>query len=185
MSTEDQPPGPVTSWRQVLPLLKPAAPLHPILVHLTIGLVSGAFFFDLVTLIFGAEAVAEIGWWLLAAATVVTVLTLATGVIARRGLPVEESESRSFLRLHMALGPIFFGLLILTAVWRGSLWEAGLNVSWGYVAMLAITVVVMTVQGFLGGELVYRYGMDVEGTFPELPGHAPQEPGPSLPEGER
>jgi uncharacterized membrane protein len=83
--------------------------------------------------------------------------------------PVEEGEARSFLRAHMALGLIFYGLLVALTLWRLSLWQGGAGVTWLYLAALAVASLVMTVQGYLGGELVYRYGVEVEQAYRELP----------------
>ena len=46
---------------------------------------------------------------------------------------------------------------------------AGAGVSWLYLAALAVVSLLMTVQGYLGGELVYRYGVEVEQAYRELP----------------
>jgi hypothetical protein len=52
---------------------------------------------------------------------------------------------------------------------EGPLWQSGQLVSWLYLAALAVVSLVMTVQGYLGGELVYRYGVEVEQAYRELP----------------
>jgi uncharacterized membrane protein len=142
------------------------------LVHFTIALTATALFFDLLAFLCGLEALIAIGWWTLAAAVLVTVATIATGVKSRLRLPVEEGEMRSFLRLHMALGPIFFGLLVAVGIWRGELWQAGAGVTWWYLAAMAGVTLVMAAQGYLGGELVYRYGAEVKFRYPELSGNA-------------
>jgi uncharacterized membrane protein len=98
-----------------------------------------------------------------------TLLTLSTGLTSSTRAPVEEGEARSFLRAHMALGFIFYGLLVMITLWRLSLWQAGAGVSWLYLATMAVASLVMTVQGYLGGELVYRYGVEVEQAYRELP----------------
>ena len=69
----------------------------------------------------------------------------------------------------MALGLIFYGLLVAVTFWRVWLWQGGPGVSWLYLASLAAVSLVMTVQGYLGGELVYRYGVEVEQAYRELP----------------
>ena len=77
---------------------------------------------------------------------------------------------RSFLRAHMALGPIFFGLLVAVGIWRGRLWQAGAGVTGWYLAAMAGVMLVMAAQGYLGGELVYRYGAEVKFRYRKLPG---------------
>jgi len=69
----------------------------------------------------------------------------------------------------MALGLVFYGVLLAITLWRLSLWQQGLNVSWLYLAAMAVVLLVMTMQGYLGGELVYRYGVEVEQAHRELP----------------
>jgi uncharacterized membrane protein len=89
---------------------------------------------------------------------------------------MEEGEARSFLRAHMALGPTFYGLLLAVAVWRAVLWERGAHVPVTYLGALAAVVLVMTVQGYLGGELVYRYGAEVAGRYRRLPSAEEEAP---------
>jgi uncharacterized membrane protein len=161
----------ITGLGQAIRLAKLAAPLHPILVHFTIALTVTSFAFDLLVLLFGFNTLLAVGWWTLAAAVVVTIGTIATGVKSRLRLPIEEGEARSFLRVHMALGPSFFGLLVALAIWRGELWQAGAVVTWWYVAAMIGVMLVMAAQGYLGGELVYRYGAEVKFRYRELPGH--------------
>jgi uncharacterized membrane protein len=145
------------------------APLHAIFAHFTIALTVSSLAFDAGGLVFGTESLATAGWWTLAAASGLTLLTLASGVSSRLRLPMEEGEARSFLRTHMALGPAFYGLLLAAMIWRSALWERSGPVSVAYLATLGAVVLVMTVQGYLGGELVYRYGAEVAGGYRRLP----------------
>lgn len=160
----------VTDPAQGRGLLRLTAPIHPILVHFTIALTATALFFDALAFVFRFETLTAIGWWLLAAALLITLGTLITGVRSRLRLPVEEGEMRSFLRAHMAIGPIFFGLLVVMTIWRGRLWQAGGGVTGWYLAAMIGVVLVMGVQGYLGGELVYRYGAEVKFRYRKLPG---------------
>lgn len=147
-----------------------AAPLHPIFVHFTIALTSASVAFDaLDALVLQSGQFSEVGWWTLVGALVVTPATLVSGLISRRRLPMEEGEARSFLRLHMALGPALLGFLTVLTVWRGGLWDRGAAVGGWYLAFAGLTVVLMTVQGYLGGELVYRFGAEVRGSYRRLP----------------
>ena len=153
------------TWRA----LAPAAPLHPILVHFTIALTASSLAFDALGRVTGVTSLADAAWWTLAAALPATLGALASGVTSRRRLPMEEGEARTWLRAHMALGPAFTGLLAAVAWWRGALRADGGPVSPLYLAALAGVVAVMTVQGYLGGELVYRFGAEVRGRYRRLP----------------
>jgi uncharacterized membrane protein len=161
--------GPVTRLQDVRRVARLHAPFHAIFAHFTIALTVSSLGFDIGAVVFGVESLAAAGWWTLAAASVLTLLTLASGITSRLRLPMEEGEARSFLRTHMALGPTFYGLLLVTMIWRATLWERSARVSIAYLAALSAVVLVMTVQGYLGGELVYRYGAEVTGRYRRLP----------------
>ena len=160
----------VTGLAQTRRIFKLTAPIHPILVHFTIALTATAFGFDALAFLFRLDTLRPIGWWLLDAAILFTLGTLITGVRSRLRLPVEEGEMRSFLRAHMAIGPIFYGLLVALGIWRGTLWQAGAGVTGWYLAATAGVILVMAVQGYLGGELVYRFGAEVKFRYRQLPG---------------
>jgi uncharacterized membrane protein len=172
--------GPVTGLRDVRRVARLHAPLHAIFAHFTIALTTSSLAFDAGGVVLGIESLAAAGWWTLAAASVLTLLTLASGVSSRLRLSMEEGEARSFLRTHMALGPAFYGLLLATTIWRAALWEHSDRVSLAYLAALGAVVLVMTVQGYLGGELVYRYGAEVTGRYRRLPSARGVQPRPKL-----
>ena len=168
--------GPVRGRGDALRVGRLHAPFHAIFAHFTIALTASSLGFDVAAKLLDAESLAAAAWWTLAAASVLTLLTLASGVTSRVRLPMEEGEARSFLRCHMALGPTFYGLLLAAAVWRAELWERGAPVTVWYLAALALATLVMTVQGYLGGELVYRYGAEVTGRYRRLPSAEPERP---------
>src|SRR5687767_8912816 len=148
--------GTVKSLGQALSLFKMGAPMHPIFVHFTIALTAASLFFDALGFLLGKASLAAAGGWTLVGSAVMTLMTISTGLTSSTRAPIEEGEARSFLRAHMALGLIFYGLLLAITFWRLFLWQSGSGVSWLYLTALAIVSVVMTLQGYLGGELVYR-----------------------------
>ena len=170
----------ITQLGQAVRLARLTAPLHPILVHFTIALTVTSFAFDLFAFLAGIRSLIAAGWWTLAAAILVTVATIATGIRSRVRWPLAEGEARSFLRVHMALGPTLFGLLIAMGIWRGELWQAGSDVTWWYLAALAGVILVTAAQGYLGGELVFRYGAEVKFHYRQLAGHSRPFPEPAI-----
>ena len=156
-----------------------AAPLHGIFVHFSIALTSTSVAFDVAAVLIGQRMLAAAGWWTLAASTVITAGTIATGISSRLRLSMEEGPARAYLRSHMALGPILFGLLLAMSVWRAALWDRGEVTPWAYLAAAGGLLIVLVVQGYLGGELVYRFGANVEGRFRRMPSE-PQSADPSL-----
>ena len=161
--------GTVTSLRQAMGLIKMGAPMHPIFVHFTIALTASSLAFDALGFFTARASLTAAGVWTLTGSALMSLMTISTGLTSATRAPLEEGEARSFLRAHMALGLIFYGLLVAMTLWRLSLWQAGVGVSWWYLAALGAVSLVMTVQGYLGGELVYRYGVEVEQAYRELP----------------
>jgi uncharacterized membrane protein len=172
--------GPVKDLRHALRLFKLGAPMHPIFVHFTIALTSASLVFDALGFFLGKTSLTNAGGWTLLGSAVMTLMTISTGLTSSTRAPVEEGEARSFLRAHMALGLIFYGLLVAVTFWRVSLWQNGRGVTWLYLISLAALSLVMSMQGYLGGELVYRYGVEVERAHRELPEREAQSEPPRL-----
>jgi uncharacterized membrane protein len=172
--------GPVKSLSQALRLFKLGAPMHPIFVHFTIALTAASLVFDALGFLLSESSLNSAGGWTLLGSAVMTLMTISTGLTSATRAPIEEGEARSFLRAHMALGLVFFGLLVAITFWRLSLWQSGQGVSWLYLTSLAVVAIVMTIQGYLGGELVYRYGVEVEQAHRELPEQDAQSAPPRL-----
>ncbi len=173
--------GTVQSLSQALSLFKLGAPTHPIFVHFTIALTSASLVFDALGFFLGRTSLTNAGGWTLLGSAVMTLMTISTGLTSSTRAPVEEGEARSFLRAHMALGLIFFGLLLAITFWRVSSWQNRQGVSWLYLVSLAVVSLVMMLQGYLGGELVYRYGVEVEQAHRELPEREARSAPPRLP----
>jgi uncharacterized membrane protein len=172
--------GTVADWRRAVSLIKMGAPMHPIFVHYTIALTSVSLIFDALGFFLDKPSLTAAGGWTLIGSALMTLVTLSTGLTSSARAPVEEGEARSFLRAHMALGFIFYGLLMAMTLWRMSLWQGGRGVSLWYLIAMAAVSLLMTAQGYLGGELVYRYGVEVEQAYRELPGHDTTSPPPPL-----
>jgi uncharacterized membrane protein len=148
-----------------------AAPAHPIFAHFTIALTVSSLAFDIASRALGMPSLSAAAWWCLVAATAATAGTLVSGLVSRIRAPIAAGPARSYVGWHMAIGPAFFGCLVALAVWRGSSWEANEMPSWIYLAVLSSAALLMTIQGYLGGELVYRFGVEVESRYAHLPVH--------------
>jgi uncharacterized membrane protein len=180
MKSEREQGGTITDWRHAVRTAELSAPIHPIMVHFTIALFVMSLVCDGVGFLLQVPSLAQTGWWTMAGALLITPLTLATGAVSRARLPMQEGEARSFLRAHMALGLVVFGLMAVMALWRAWLWQTESPVTMTYLAALIGAALVMTAQGYLGGELVYRYGAEVQQGYRRLPGHRPEPDPPSL-----
>jgi uncharacterized membrane protein len=146
-----------------------ASPTHPIFTHFTIALTASSLVFDGLGRICNVSSLAAAGWWTIVGAVPAAIGALASGLTSRRRLAMEEGAARTWLRAHMAIGPSFLGGLVASAIWRASLWLETAAIPWAYLVALGAVVAAMTVQGYLGGELVYRFGAEVRERYEKLP----------------
>jgi len=146
--------------------------LHPILVHFPVALLSVALLFDGIAWVRSSSSFRSAGLYCLVAGGVGTVLAVLSGRITPEA---QEREGRSAIEvpgLHLPdLGHFFTGrrvevhehwgyiLLVLVVLWvaarvavdLGKLRRPVLAMTAG-----ALTMVVLLITGYSGGELVYR-----------------------------
>ncbi len=162
-------------------------PIHPNLVHLTLGLFIVAIAFDLVAVLFPLEkpvfkflaipatrsGLFDVGWYNLVAAAVITFFTVAAGfyeilladppmdVISPWGLGTLDT-----LIWHGLGGVLILGLIVGMTVWRGFqryVWrvDRGQQVQWSYLLAGLSIFVLMFLQGTLGAHLGGDFGVHV------------------------
>jgi uncharacterized membrane protein len=151
--------------------IRPAAPLHPVFVHFTIALVAVSLFLDVAARLYGSASLSAAAWWTLAMSVPVTIITIISGIMSRRRVPIAEGVALRYLRLHVVLGPTFFGCLAAMAAWRAVLWTRAVLPGWWYLTALAVVTMLMAAQAYIGGELVYRFGVSVRGGYARLALH--------------
>jgi uncharacterized membrane protein len=160
-------------------------PIHPNLVHLTLGLFIVAIAFDIVGALFPLDksvfkylaipvtrsSLFVVGWYNLLGAAVITFFTVAAGFYEMLlANPIEDTQSAWGLRamttmiLHGIGGVLLLFLIVAMTVWRGFQryrWRKDMarQVQWSYlVAGLAIFVL-MFFQGTLGAHLGGEFGI--------------------------
>jgi uncharacterized membrane protein len=162
-------------------------PIHPALVHLTLGLFIAAIAFDIVAAFFPLEkpvfkflsvpatrsALFDVGWYNLLAAAVITFFTVAAGFFEiSLAVPLTDVKSAWGLQalktmiLHGVGGVIILALIIAMTVWRGFQrfrWRKDMarQVQWSYLAAGLGIFVLMFVQGTLGAHLGGEFGVHV------------------------
>lgn len=136
-------------------------PIHPMLVVFPIGLYITSFVFDLVYLSTGVPFWFRMAYWTILIGLVGNVAAAIPGFLDYLTLP-PKTESRQVATYHMGIGValaiLYFANLLLRE--RGGIAE---NLKpWGVVILNLVGVLLIGLQGWLGGELVYRYGVGVE-----------------------
>src|SRR5512132_2595329 len=101
-------PLPPISWRQ----------LHPILVHFTAALVPVSFAADVLARAVRGRSLADVAWWTLLLAAVITPLTAATGWWLRLSMEQVAAEQASVMAFHQWLGSVLILPFIGLCAWR-------------------------------------------------------------------
>jgi uncharacterized membrane protein len=162
-------------------------PIHPNLVHLTIGLFAigiafdfaGAFYpFEKRILRFLAFPVTrvgfhDVGWYNILAASFITFFTVATGFFEMLlAVPIADVKSIigqgaiTTMLWHGVGGVLILFIFILMTIWRGYQRfvfrkDFGRQVSWAYLLSGTIILLLMGLHGSLGAWLASDFGVHI------------------------
>ncbi len=164
-----------------------ALPIHPNLVHLTLGLFIVAIAFDIVGVLFPLEKPIfkflaipatrsnffDVGWYNMLAAAIITFFTVAAGfyeimladpsteVVSAWGLRAMET-----MLWHGVGGVLLLLLIVAMTVWRGFqrfIWrkDNARQVQWSYLLAGLGIFALMFVHGTLGAQLAAEFGVHI------------------------
>lgn len=145
--------------------MMPFFPLHPRFVHFPIALlVTGSVLALAYLLGWRRPALAATTWLLVLLGWISLFLAVVTGLIDQNSAP-QDPEIRSLLSIHTALG------FALIAVYGLMLYERLRSpdaldlpaMRWRLIVLAALGLALVVVDGWVGGTLVYKYGVGVVG----------------------
>jgi uncharacterized membrane protein len=162
-------------------------PIHPNLVHLTLGLFIVAISFDIVGALFPLEKRVfkflaipasssnfyDVGWFNMVAAAVITFPTVAAGFYEMLlAQPPSDStsawglESLETMLWHGVGGVVLLALITGMAIWRGFqryVWrkDRARQVQWSYLVAGLGIFVLMFAHGTLGAQLAAEFGVHI------------------------
>lgn len=162
-------------------------PIHPNLVHFTIGLFVIAIVFDLAGALFPLEkrlfrllqlpvtrsGLHDVGWYNLLACAAVSFLTVAAGfyemLLAEPLLEAESSlglGSMATMLWHGVGGVVILLLIVAMTIWRGYqrfAWrrDLGRQVQWSYLLAGMSMFALVGLHGTLGAELAAEFGVHI------------------------
>lgn len=143
-------------------------PRHPAVVHFPIALAMLSVVADAIAWLARDSAIAPslfaAGWWALVGAVVFGAIAVVLGLSDMRHEMIEH-DAHLRVHHHMRIGFAVLGALGALFVWRlvGVL-GGTLAVGLGYLVAAVIVLALVIYQGWLGGELVFRYGVGVAHT---------------------
>ncbi|MGF2035724.1 MAG: DUF2231 domain-containing protein [Nostoc sp. CmiVER01] len=162
-------------------------PIHPQLVHLTLGLFIIAILFDIAGVLFSLEkpifkflglatirsSFFDVGWYNLIAAAAITFFTVAAGFfeLLLANPPVDQKSAWGLspgwtMLLHGLGGVLLLGIIVAMTVWRGLQryrWrqDASRQVQWSYLLAGIAMLGILFVHGTLGAHLGEEFGIHV------------------------
>ncbi|WP_315791152.1 DUF2231 domain-containing protein [Fischerella sp. JS2] len=162
-------------------------PMHPKLVHLTLGLFIIAVLFDIAGAIFpierpifkflGLTAIRsgffDVGWYNLLGASIITFFTVAFGFfeLLLANPPINQKSDWGLnaswtMLLHGLGGVALLGIIVAMTVWRGLQryrWrkDASRQVQWCYLLVGIAMLGILYIHGTLGGQLGSEFGIHV------------------------
>lgn len=162
-------------------------PIHPNLVHLTLGLFIVAIAFDIVGALFPLEKpvfkflaipatrsnLFDVGWYNIVAAAIITFFTVAAGFyeMLTAHIPSDATSSWGLGAMDTAIwhglgGVLLLALIVGMTVWRGFqryVWrqDRSLQVQWSYLIAGLVIFGLMFAQGTLGAHLGGEFGLHV------------------------
>lgn len=132
-------------------------PLHPILVAFPIAFFTGAFIFDLLSIISSSEIYFTVSYYILIAGLIGALVAAIPGVIDYFTVVPPASSAKARATKHAFLN--ISNLAIFFAAWLLRKNDAD---KLFIVALEAIGIILLSVAGWLGGTLVYRNQIGVD-----------------------
>jgi uncharacterized membrane protein len=144
-------------------------PLHPILVHFPIALLSTAILFEALELLLKRDFLRPAATWLLGLGMLGGILATVAGfwneeAAEAAGVPetaIDRHENLALLTLAV------FAVLLAMRWLRGRRWIPEHPAVFFLIALAGLALLGAT--GYFGGDLVYRYGAGVERAAPTTP----------------
>jgi uncharacterized membrane protein len=136
-------------------------PFHPLLVTVPIGAWVGSLVFDI-----GSRLVSDPGSltqgseWLIAIGVIGALAAAAVGFLDLLAIPTRTAAFRTAL-WHMSLNLVVTGAYAVNFVWRHGAYLRPAAVGLGPLVLSVLSMAALTVSGYLGGKLAYRYGVRV------------------------
>lgn len=144
-------------------------PLHPALVTIPIGAWITSLVFDIASHVVRDETfLADGSRWLIAVGVLGALAAATVGFLDMFAIPTRTRAFRIAL-VHMSINLAVTAAYAIGFVIRGG--QPATPVPIGALALSAAALAAMTVSGYLGGELTYRYGVRVADEITQADGY--------------
>ena len=149
-------------------------PVHPVIVHFPIALITLSVVADLCELLTDTISLRAAGFWALIGAAVGGALAVVAGLFDMNREQIEH-KAHERVHFHMKIGFTLFAAVAGLTIWRWLIYLGAQNApGWGYLSAALLVLGLTLFQGYLGGKLVFAHGVGVAptGQGTEPPGEA-------------
>lgn len=137
-------------------------PIHPIIVHCPIALITLALFCELLEIIFKKKDFGIVVKWSLLFGAIGALFAFGSGVLAARIVEHNE-EIHQVMEHHASAALVVVITSIVLTIWRFLPAENLFNrFRYIFTILLIVLVIFLARAGYLGGKLVYGYGLGVK-----------------------
>ncbi len=137
--------------------------LHPLLVHLPIALLTCSFLLDVMGILLKNQDLQKSGWWTLVCGMVGLIAAIVTGLQAKGSVYIDASAAEHF-QTHEQIGFFLAATYSMLCLWRiANRTNLPRKAEWAFVAIALLGVVGVWIGAWYGGELVYHFGIGVQG----------------------
>lgn len=137
-------------------------PIHPVIVHCPIALISLALFCELLEIVFKKKDFGIVAKWSLLFGTIGALFAFGSGVLAARLVEHAGDVHRIIEHHSHAALVVVVGSTVLT-IWRFLAAENLFNrFRYIFTILLIVLAVFLARTGYLGGKLVYEHGLGVK-----------------------
>jgi len=136
--------------------------IHPMTIHFTIGLFMTAVLFEIFGKLFSKDQLRIAGHWNLILALVSACVSVATGLWAAKSAP-HNAQIHEMIEKHEALGITVLVIIVLMNIYNLFL-KKRLNPKFEslYFALAIAGIIAISIGSYIGGEMVFRYGVGVK-----------------------
>jgi uncharacterized membrane protein len=134
--------------------------IHPAFIHFPIALILVSFLCDLCGYISRSSSLRSAAWWTLFAAGGFGIVAALTGFWDMQHVPMDDTDS-TYVDFHMWVGIASLFAAVVLIVWRGMFFKRREVITCAYLTASSLVVALVLFQGWIGGELVYSYGVGV------------------------
>ena len=156
-------------------------PVHPMIVPVAIGAWVAAVAFDVASLTLEGQAYGRPAKWLVAIGVVAAIVAAVFGLIDYRRIE-KGTRAHRLATTHLIVNDAALGLFVVSFFLR-HVDDADLVDGTPVLAFVLalVAIVLLGVGGWLGGELVYRYGLRVADEADQLEGYRSEAPSTTAP----